>query len=59
MPDQPTPGQIAYAAFWAHDLPDVRGDAWETMDPLTQARWEAAAQAVLTWQEKKTHDELG
>ena len=49
-----TPGEIAYAAFWAGDLPDFRGDPWETMDPLTQARWEAAAQAVLAWQAAQT-----
>lgn len=46
MPDR-TPGQIAYEAFWVLDLPNFRGDAWETMDPITQARWDAAAQAVL------------
>ena len=53
MPDTPTPGEVAYEAFWARDLPDFRGDAWGTMDHLTQARWEAAAQAVLAMQEEE------
>ena len=46
-----TPGQIAYVAFWADDLPDFQGADWATLHPRSQARWEAAAQAVLdAWQ---------
>ena len=55
MPET-TPGQIAYEAFWVNDLPNFRGDAWDTMHPLTQARWEAAAQAVLAMQEEGGHE---
>ena len=46
-----TPGEVAYAAFWDTDLPDLRGAQWAALPSSTQARWEAAAQAVLdAWQ---------
>ena len=50
MTNTPTPGEVAYTAFWATDLPDFRGADWATLHPRSQARWEAAAQAVLAMQ---------
>jgi hypothetical protein len=41
-----TPGQVAYEGFWCTTSPDFRDD-WPMLPPSTQARWEAAAQAVL------------
>lgn len=48
MPD-PTPGEIAYAAFVACLAPRVPWDAhpWAELPPATQRAWEAAAEAVL------------
>lgn len=38
----PTPGHIAYDAYWPHACVP-----WYTLHPHWQAAWEAAAQAVL------------
>lgn len=47
MPDTPTPGAIAYAAYVAA-YPDVDWDpcTWRELVRTEQQRWEAAAQAV-------------
>ena len=48
MPDTPTPGHVARAAFWRFLAPED-GDArvaLESFDPRSPAAWEAAAQAV-------------
>jgi len=49
--DTPTPGQVAYMAYWAHETPTLSPELiayiWRGLRPLTQASWEAAAQAVL------------
>lgn len=47
MNDARSPGQICYEGFWRTTRPDFRDD-WPLLPPSTQARWEAAAQAVLT-----------
>lgn len=51
MPEQPTPGQLAYAAyclFWCNQgLGERALRAWDTLTPEMHAAWEAAAQAVL------------
>ena len=47
MNDARSPGQVAYEAFWRTTGADFNGVAWSMLPPLTQARWEAAAQAVL------------
>lgn len=58
MPDQPTPGQIAYEAYWQtwnEGLPPQL--SWEQIIPDNKRAWEAAAQAVLaraTREEKET-----
>lgn len=49
MPTDPTPGQLAYAAFEAA-LPERRyfpAPGWNTVDASKQRAWEAAAEAVL------------
>ena len=48
MPDTPTPGHVARAAFWRFLAPED-GDArvaLESFDARSPAAWEAAAQAV-------------
>lgn len=45
MPD-PTPGQVAYAAYWPA-LGSAPPVAWDGLSPVVQHAWEAAAQAVL------------
>ena len=54
MNDARSPGQIAYEEFWRTTGADFQGVAWPMLPPLTQARWEAAAQAVLV---QCTHQE--
>jgi len=54
MSASPTPGEICYEAFWRTTGADFQGVAWPMLPPLTQARWEAAAQAVLV---QCTHQE--
>jgi len=48
MTDTPTPGQIAYAAWWMTfgDDPPL-ADAYQALTPRARRAWEAAAQAVL------------
>jgi hypothetical protein len=51
MRDTPTPGQIAYDAWWT-TFGDGRNDppyaeTYATLSPRAQQSWEAAAQAVL------------
>lgn len=57
MPDQPTPGEVAYTAYildLENTLPagSVR---WQEQAARVQAAWEAAAQAVLTMQKEEEH----
>jgi len=54
MSESPTPGQICYEGFWRTTHPDFQEDAWPTLPLSTQARWEAAAQAVLAIQQEDT-----
>lgn len=50
MPDQPTPGQVAYEAYWAADEDAARFAAipcpWQALRREDRRAWEAAAQAV-------------
>lgn len=49
MPDTPTPGEIAYAAYVATGrYPAREYPPWRDLVPRDQQRWEAAAEAVLT-----------
>jgi hypothetical protein len=47
--DTPTPGEIAYAAFWSACAQAFGADVdpWASIYPGTRAAWDAAAQAVL------------
>lgn len=52
MPDTPTPGQVAYAAYrtWYVTAYPLNDDTWPEhaeLEPDDRAAWEAAAQAVL------------
>ena len=49
MPEHPTPGQRAYAAFEAArpERRDVPAPGWDTVATSHQRAWEAVAQAVL------------
>jgi hypothetical protein len=46
MPETPTPGQVAYEAYWGERHYPTRR-CWQDVRPVEQQRWEAAAQAVL------------
>ena len=46
MPD-PTPGELAYAAYARLMQPHHAMSLWCFLPPYCQAAWEAAAQAVL------------
>lgn len=46
MPDIPTPGQVAYTAYWPA-LGTAPPVAWDGLSPVVHAAWEVAAQAVL------------
>jgi hypothetical protein len=46
MPDEPTPGQVAHAAFLA-TLEPPGTTPWHWLGAYEQRAWEAAAQAVL------------
>ncbi len=52
MPDTPTPGQVAYEAYYADtDLALAHGLLpFDTLPAWQQARWERTAQAVLEMQ---------
>ena len=53
MPEQPTPGQVAYAAFTrVFDPQQVQWHTWPDVPRKMQLAWEAAAQAAIThwWQ---------
>lgn len=50
MPDTPTPGELAFEAYWKafKAMFGTHGDdPWATIHPGTQRAWAAAAQAVL------------
>ena len=59
MTDAPTPGQVAYEAWWrVHvNLPGTNVSfGFARLRPNEQAAWEAAAQAVRAMQEEEeTH----
>ena len=60
MPDtRKTPGEVAYSVYIACLRPDIATwtpPAYAGLDPANQAAWDAAAQAVLTWQAEE-HDD--
>ena len=51
MPNEPTPGQVAYEAYYRLSAPTVSpaltAQIWQKLSPATHEAWEAAAQAVL------------
>jgi hypothetical protein len=53
MSNTPTPGQICYEGYFSQ-VPSREWRQWVTLFPPEQARWEAAAQAVLAMQKEKT-----
>jgi hypothetical protein len=59
MPDAPTPGEIAYAAYYrvrAQDEPWRLPTPFDGLQPLTQRAWDTAAQAVLAWQAQQNEE---
>ena len=57
MSDTPTPGQVAYEAFWQAFAVAFGADAdsWDIIHPGTQRAWDAAAQAVLAGDVQHTY----
>ena len=58
MPNTPTPGQVAYEGYWREHLNDGLWHlppVYATLQPITRASWEAAAQAVRAMQTEETH----
>ena len=52
MADTPTPGQIAYEAYYrSHPFAECMD--WTMLSHESHAAWEAAAQAVLAWKEEE------
>lgn len=49
MCKHPTPGEVAYTAFWSACAQAFGADVdpWPSISPATQRAWKAAAQAVL------------
>ena len=52
MPDQPTPGELAYAAYWPA-LGSPPPVPWAGLSPVVHRAWEAAAEAVRAMQEEE------
>jgi hypothetical protein len=52
----PTPGQIAYEAYWHDTKQMLRGHPWDTLPSTEQAHWDAAAQAVLALKEEDSRE---
>jgi hypothetical protein len=55
MTDTPTPGEIAYTAYFQamYETIPTSSDVWTWQTPAVQQAWEAAAQAVLALKEEE------